>query len=110
MKMKDVVAMLLKYDPELDVQLPCHYAWARESGIWHDEPSVIKFAKSSYFNCDEEGDLVSLDLVDDYVAEAVRELCDKIGVEYDGDEPTEKQAALEKFVRASIEYVYLFGV
>lgn len=110
MKIKDVIGMLLKYDPELDIQLPAHYAWARESGIWRDEPSVIKFAKSPYFHCDDEGDLVPLDYVDEYVAEAVEELCNKIGVEYEVDEPSEKQVEVEKFVRSTIEYVHLFGV
>ncbi len=110
MKIKDVVGMLLKYDPELDIQLPTHYAWALESGVWRDEPSVIKFAKSPYFNCGDEGDLVPLDCVDECVAEAVEGLCNKIGVEYEVDEPSEKQVEVEKFVRSTIEYVHLFGV
>ena len=115
MKFKDLITVLQKYDPELDIHVREDWSWYKESGISHSEPTVTKYARTKYntYLTEDEGDLFPVDMLDD-VVDAVAALCEKQGIEYHspsyvGEEPSEKQKEIEKTVRDSVEYVYILG-
>ena len=115
MKFKDLITVLQKYDPELDIHVREDWSYYKESGISYYEPCVTKYARTKYNTYPEDdGDLIPLDLLDDVIVDAVAALCEKQAIEYhspsyDSEEPSEKQKKIEQTVRNSIEYVYVLG-
>ena len=112
MKFKDLISVLQKYDPELDIHVREDWSYYKESGISHYEPCVTQYARTEYNTLftEDEGDLIPLDLLDDVIVDAVAALCEKQGIEYhspsyDGEE----QQEIEATVRNSVEYVYILG-
>lgn len=111
MKIKDVIAELEKYDPELEIVVRPHGEWQSESGEYFVGPGVVRYASSPLFDYYEEpGELVDDFMLEDYVGNAVDRICREEGVEYDPYEPSDEQKAIEKRVRDSIKYVHVFGV
>lgn len=115
MKFKDLITVLQKYDPELDIHVREDWSYYKESGISFVEPIVRQYARTKYNTLSEdEGDLIPLDMLDDVIVDAVAALCEKQTIEYhspsyDGEEPSEEQQKIEKTVRDSVEYVYVLG-
>ena len=116
MKFKDLISVLQKYDPELDIHVREDWSYYKESGISHYEPCVTQYARTEYNTLfdEDEGDLIPLDMLDDVIIDAVDSLCKEHNIEYhslsyDGEEPSEEQKEIEKTVRDSIEYVYILG-
>ncbi len=116
MKIKDLITVLQKYDPELDIHVREDWSWYKESGISHSEPTVTKYARTQYntYLTEDEGDLFPVDMLDDVIIDVVAELCGEQNIEYhspsyDGEEPSEKQQEIEKTVRDSVEYIYVLG-
>ncbi|MBQ2791350.1 MAG: hypothetical protein IJE97_17065 [Thermoguttaceae bacterium] len=110
MKFKDLISVLQKYDPELDIHVREDWSYYKESGISHYEPTVTQYARTKYNTLfdEDEGDLIPLDMLDDVIVDAVAQLCKEQGVEYhspsyDDEEPSEKQKEIEKTVRDSVE-------
>ena len=116
MKFKELLTVLQKYDPELDIYVREDWSYYKESGVSYCEPVVTKYARTEYntLPTEDEGDLIPLDMLDDVIVDAVAALCEKQNIEYhspsyDGEEPSEEQQKIEKTVRDSVEYVYILG-
>lgn len=115
-KIKDLITVLQKYTIRNWIFVMEDWSYYKESGISHYEPCVTQYARTEYNTLltEDEGDLISLDLLDDVVVDAVAALCEKPNIEYhrqsyDGEEPSEEQKEIEKLVRDSVEYVYILG-
>ena len=116
MKIKDLITVLQKYDPELNIHIREDWGYYKESGISHYEPCITQYASTEYNTLltEDEGNLSPLDMLDDVIADAVAAPCEKQGIayhspSYDAEEPSEKQKEIEKTVRDSVEYVYALG-
>lgn len=62
MKFKDLIAVLQKYDPELDIHVREDWSYYKESGISHGKPVVTQYActKHNTLFTEDEGNLIPL--------------------------------------------------
>ena len=97
-KFKDLISVLQKYDPELDIHVREDWSYYKESGVSYCEPVVTKYARTEYNTLltEDEGDLIPLDMLDDVIVDAVAALCEKQGIEYHSRHMPTKSRAKNK--------------